>query len=148
MSFQAYLDNIETKTGKAPQEFVDEARSRGFGLDTKTDEMIRWLADEYGLGRGHAMALIHVIKHGAMISDTHVHSGTTHSDPSNILKLSGKDEIPPIGAPAKAALREAGITTATQLSTYSEKQLSAIHGIGPKAIRLLKQAGVPLKEDK
>ena len=26
MSFQAYLDNIEEKTGKAPEEFVAEAK--------------------------------------------------------------------------------------------------------------------------
>lgn len=90
MSFQAYLDNIETKTGKTPQEFIDEARAKGFGADTKSGEIVAWLADDYGLGRGHAMALVHVIKHGAKISDTHVDSGRVHSDPSDTLKLDGK----------------------------------------------------------
>lgn len=91
MSFQAYLDNIETKTGKTPQQFVDEATAKGFDKDTKAGEIVQWLADDYGLGRGHAMALVHVIKHGSKISDKHVDSGGTHSDPSNTLKLSGKD---------------------------------------------------------
>ncbi len=29
MSFQAYLDAIEMKTGKTPQELLDEAHARG-----------------------------------------------------------------------------------------------------------------------
>ena len=55
MSFQAYLDTIEKRTGKTPQELVDEAHARGFGPDTKAGEIVAWLGDEYGLGRGHAM---------------------------------------------------------------------------------------------
>ncbi len=91
MSFQAYLDNIEAKTGKTPQQFIDEAAARGFGKDTKAGEIVQWLANEYGLGRGHAMALVHIIKHGAQISDKHVNSGGAHSDESGTLRLSGKE---------------------------------------------------------
>ena len=90
MSFQAYLDNIESKTGKTPQQFIDEAQAKGFSADTKSGDIVQWLADDYKLGRGHAMALVHVIKHGAKISDTHVNSGGTHSDPTNTLNLDGK----------------------------------------------------------
>ena len=35
MSFQAYLDNIEVKTGKTPQELIDLAHAKGFSKDTK-----------------------------------------------------------------------------------------------------------------
>ena len=90
MSFQAYLDNIESKTGKTAQQFIDEAAQKGFGKDTKAGEIVQWLADEYDLGRGHAMALVHVIKNGAKISDKHVNSGRAHSDPSSDLNLKGK----------------------------------------------------------
>lgn len=90
MSFQAYLDNIEAKTGKTPQSFIDEASAKGFGVDTKAGEIVQWLADDYGLGRGHAMALVHVIKKGPQISYKHVDSGGTHSDPSSTLNLNGK----------------------------------------------------------
>jgi Domain of unknown function (DUF4287) len=31
MSYQAYLDAIETKTGKTPQQLLDEAAGRGYG---------------------------------------------------------------------------------------------------------------------
>lgn len=91
MSFQAYLDNIEVKISKTFQQLVDEAAIKGFGQDTKAGEIVQWLADGYGLGRGHAMALVHVIKNGAKISDTHVSSGGMHSDPSTKLKLDGKE---------------------------------------------------------
>lgn len=147
MSFQAYLDNIEAKTGKTPQQFVVEAKAKGFKSATKSGEIIQWLADEYDLGRGHAMALVHVIKHGAQISDKHVNSGEVHSDPSNTLKLDGKDALPSIGAPATSALDAIGITKSSQLKMLTERELLALHGVGPEAIRLLKEAGVGLKED-
>lgn len=89
MSFQAYLDNIEKQTGKTPKELIALATKKGFGADTKAGEIVAWLADEFGLGRGHAMALVHVIKHGTRISDKHVESGGTHQDDSDTLRLDG-----------------------------------------------------------
>lgn len=91
MSFQAYLNNIQAKTGKTPNDFIALAAKKGFTSTTKAGEIIAWLAADYGLGRGHAMALVHVIKNGATISDKHVGTDTTHSDASNTLKLDGKD---------------------------------------------------------
>lgn len=90
MSFQAYLDNIEDKTGLTPRQFVDLAAEKGFGPGTKAGEIIAWLAEDYGLGRGHAMALVHVITKGPQISAKHVGTGATHADPSDMLWLDGK----------------------------------------------------------
>ncbi|MDQ5900489.1 MAG: hypothetical protein QG600_67 [Patescibacteria group bacterium] len=90
MSFQAYLDNIEEKTGKTPQQFIDEAKTKGFGTNTKAGEILAWLKEEYGLGRGHGMALVHVIKNGPGISDKNVNTGGVHNDQSNTLILTGK----------------------------------------------------------
>ena len=89
MSFQAYLDTIERKTGKIPQELVDEAHAKGFGPGTTAGEIVTWLAEDYDLGRGHAMALVHVVKNGAGISDKHVGSTGTHRDESDTLRLDG-----------------------------------------------------------
>lgn len=89
MSFQAYLDNIEIKTGKTPNEFIKLAKSKGFGEDTKSGEIVSWLKQDFDLGHGHAMALVHVIKNGSKISDKHVNSGSSHSDDSNELRLDG-----------------------------------------------------------
>lgn len=89
MSFQAYLDNIEIKTGKTPNDFIKLAESKGFHKDTKANEIVAWLKKDYELGHGHAMALVHIIKNGAKIGDKHVNSGGTHSDDSNELRLDG-----------------------------------------------------------
>lgn len=89
MSFQAYLDNIEAKTGLTPRQFVDLAAEKGFGPGTKATPIVEWLAADYGLGRGHAMALVHVITKGPQISAKHVDSGGTHGDPTDTLWLDG-----------------------------------------------------------
>lgn len=89
MSFQAYLDNIEQKTGKTPNDFIALAKEKGFTSVTKTGEIVTWLKQDFDLGHGHAMALVHVIKNGAKISQKHVGTATTHSDPSDTLRLDG-----------------------------------------------------------
>jgi len=63
MTFQAYLDTIEAKTGKRPPDFLALARKRGLvrpGL--KAGELVAWLKEDFGLGHGHAMALWAVFK--------------------------------------------------------------------------------------
>jgi hypothetical protein len=91
MSFQAYLDNIEEKTGKTPNEFIAMAKAKGFDdPKTKAGEIVDWLKADYGLGRGHAMAIVYIIKNGAEISDKHVGTDGAHSDESTALRLDGK----------------------------------------------------------
>ena len=90
MSFQAYLDNIEQKTGKAPFELLQIAKSKGFeGPTVKAGEVVAWLKEDFDLGRGHAMALVHVIKNGSSISSKHIGTGTAHADDSDTLRLDG-----------------------------------------------------------
>lgn len=69
MSFQAYLDNIEIKTGKTPNEFLALAKEKGFTAETKAGDIVAWLKEDFDLGRGHAMALVHLIKRGAQPND-------------------------------------------------------------------------------
>lgn len=91
MSFQAYLDNIETKTGKTPNDFTALAHEKGYDdPSTKAGVIAAWLKEDFGLGHGHAMALVHVIKHGPKISDKHVGSSGSHRDESTTLRLDGK----------------------------------------------------------
>jgi hypothetical protein len=90
MSFQAYLDAIEVKTGRTPADLVAAAHERGYGADTRTAEIVQWLKDDHELGRGHAMALVHVIKNGPGISDKHVGSTGAHRDDSAVLFLNGR----------------------------------------------------------
>jgi hypothetical protein len=60
MSFQAYLDNIQAKTGKTPDDFRTMAAEKGL---VKTSDIVSWCKAEFGLGHGHAMAIVHLIVH-------------------------------------------------------------------------------------
>ncbi len=51
MTMQAYLDNIQAKTGKTVEDFRSLADEKG--LQTYR-EINQWLKSEYGLGGGHA----------------------------------------------------------------------------------------------
>ena len=90
MSFQAYLDAIELKTGKTPNEFISLAKQKGFDDPSiKAGVIVAWLAEDFHLGRGHAMALVHVIKYGAEISNKHIGTTGVHRDDSTTLRLDG-----------------------------------------------------------
>ena len=68
MSFQAYLDNIHAKTGKTAADFRAMAVEKGFtdagGIKkgVKAGQILDWLATDFGLGRGHGMAIVAVLK--------------------------------------------------------------------------------------
>jgi predicted flap endonuclease-1-like 5' DNA nuclease len=49
-------------------------------------------------------------------------------------------DLPPIGRPANSALIEAGISSLAQVAACSRSQLLALHGVGPKAVRILEDA--------
>ncbi|MBV8251352.1 MAG: DUF4287 domain-containing protein [Chitinophaga sp.] len=63
MSFQAYLDNIQKKTGKSPEDFKKLADGKGFSEKgklkpgVKAGEIVAWLKADFELGHGHAMAI-------------------------------------------------------------------------------------------
>ena len=95
MSFQAYLDAIEDKTGRTPRQLLDEATEKGLAApDVKAQAIVDWLAADYGLGRRHAMAMVHVIKKGPRIDPKHVGSTGSHRDESDLLWLDGKATRP------------------------------------------------------
>ncbi len=68
MSFQAYIDNIKTKTGKSPDDFKKLAEKKGFlkagqlVKNVKATEITNWLKEEFELGHGHAMAIYATFK--------------------------------------------------------------------------------------
>ncbi len=75
MSFHAYLDNIRIKTGKTAADFRMLAAQKGFTEGNalregvKAGQIITWLATDYGLGRGHAMGIVAVLKGGKKPGD-------------------------------------------------------------------------------
>ena len=58
MSFQAYLDNIKTKTGKTPEDFKKQLeKEKLLNPEMRASELVRWLKDKFNLGHGHSMAV-------------------------------------------------------------------------------------------
>jgi len=47
------------------------------------------------------------------------------------------DELPKIGAPATRALNNAGYTSLRQLAGVPRAELAKLHGMGPKALRII-----------
>jgi hypothetical protein len=92
MSFQAYLDNLEQKTGKTPEELLAIAKEKGFNANSKAGDVVAWLAEDYDVGRGHAMALYYVLKNGTTISEKHVGTDGVHRDESVTLRIDGVDK--------------------------------------------------------
>jgi len=68
MSFRAYLDNIQIKTGKSPADFTKLAEKKGFiqkgklKPEIKAGDIIKWLKEEFQFGHGHAMAIYALLK--------------------------------------------------------------------------------------
>jgi hypothetical protein len=68
MSFQAYIDNIQAKTGKSPDDFRKLATKKGFAesgrlkMGVKAGAVVAWLKADYALGHGHAMAIVALLK--------------------------------------------------------------------------------------
>jgi hypothetical protein len=56
MSFQAYIDNIKSKTGTTPADFKKLAEEKNFKVDgklnpkVKATEITNWLKEDFELG--------------------------------------------------------------------------------------------------
>jgi len=68
MTFKAYIDNIQAKTGKTPSDFRKAAEQKGFlegdtvKAGVKAGQIVAWLKEDFELGRGHAMAVYMLLK--------------------------------------------------------------------------------------
>ena len=48
--------------------------------------------------------------------------------------------LPAIGAPATRALEAQGVRTLDDVARWTREDLLALHGVGPRAIRILEEA--------
>lgn len=68
MSFQAYLDTIQAKTGQSPADLRAYAAWQGYMDDDrlkpgiKAGTIVADLKRDFGLGHGHAMAVYALLK--------------------------------------------------------------------------------------
>jgi endonuclease III len=51
-----------------------------------------------------------------------------------------ESDLPRIGAPAVRALASIGVTRIDQLVEQSRAELLALHGVGPRALRIIDEA--------
>jgi hypothetical protein len=56
------------------------------------------------------------------------------------IQLPASDLPAKIGQPATRALAQFGILRLEQLTAHTESEIQALHGVGPKAICILRQA--------
>ena len=62
-----------------------------------------------------------------------------HIEGTTMGKTRPEGDLPKIGAPATRALANIGITTLAGVAKQSEAELARLHGMGPKALGILKQ---------
>jgi hypothetical protein len=68
VTFKAYRENIEAKTGRSAADFKKLADKKGYlsngklRTDIKAGEVVAWLRQEFQLGHGHAMAIVALLK--------------------------------------------------------------------------------------
>ncbi|HJS18673.1 MAG TPA: hypothetical protein VJ785_07980 [Anaerolineales bacterium] len=56
------------------------------------------------------------------------------------LPSESESDIPNIGQPARRALALVGVYHLQDLTKFTEKEVSQLHGVGPKAIGILRRA--------
>ncbi|MDP9047541.1 MAG: DUF4287 domain-containing protein [Bacteroidota bacterium] len=64
MSYQAYLKNTKTKTGKTPRVFRELAEQKGFTQNGELKPAVKAgeIKGDFDLGHGHAMAIYALLK--------------------------------------------------------------------------------------
>jgi hypothetical protein len=79
--------------------------------------------------------------------DRLLHQGWAAAAPKRLVTAQGPATaaartigLPAVGRPAAAALGFAGITTLEEVSRHTEAELLDLHGVGPKAVRVLREA--------
>ena len=71
MSFQAYIDNIKTRTGMTPADFRKQLEKEGLlNRDMTATKLVTWLKDKFDLGHGHSMAIWAVFKSEGWVQDS------------------------------------------------------------------------------
>jgi len=106
MSYQAYLANIQAKTGRSPADFRKIAERKGFTKQgrlaegVKAGAIVKWLKEDHQLGHGHAMAIY------ALLRDPRT-SVIPDPPPSRAKRTTGHDDgscwsSPALGSPRHA----------------------------------------------
>lgn len=112
------------------------------------EDCATWPAEELAALRGFgpkAFKTVEAAVHGAGLSFDP--SSPKRAEPINrqmaeermkdVIEPTGPSNLPKIGRPATQALAQIGVRNVEQLADYTEAEILALHGMGPKAIRIL-----------
>jgi predicted transport protein len=99
MSFQAYLDTVKAKTGKTVADFKVLSEKKGL---TKHGEVVKWLKEDFDLGRGHATAVA-----GSMLNPDH-------------FNIPADDKIAALFEGKKETWRKSYDSLMTKINTFGE----------------------------
>lgn len=94
MSFQAYLDSIEQKTGLTPRQLIDLAHERGFDASTKATPILEWLRDDYGIAVATPWPWCTSSPRAPASMRSTSGARGTHRDESDVLWLDGAASCP------------------------------------------------------
>ena len=107
MSFEGYLRNIEAKTGTTPEQFRQLAESKGLATANglapgiKAGQIIAWLKADFGLGHGHAMAIVALLKGSKSLNLKYNVRNGSEADTRQMAGMGGKRPLslrPALGA--------------------------------------------------
>jgi hypothetical protein len=147
--------DLDFLTLHAPDRYYTPAYlgSRGWvalRLDTPSvdwNEVERLLTTAYALTAPRRLAAQVTVSAGRPVSQP-----ATHRSPAMAKANPPKSDLPKTSVPATRALELAGITRLAQLTKMTEAELLALHGIGPKAVRIWREAlaerGLAFKPEK
>ncbi|WP_229051440.1 hypothetical protein [Aeromicrobium sp. Leaf350] len=131
----------------AGQTFVTVTADRsGIELSLPGDDARKVTEDIPGASVVEGGVLVPLDVMNGMQANAVIGRAWAHRAPGRLTKVSAAaasadGDLPrAIGRPATSALHGAGISTLAELSTRTESEIADLHGVGPKAMRLLGEA--------
>lgn len=115
------------------------------------EDAAAWSEDELAGLRGFGPKAFQTVKQAMADAGLEFDSGSEkRSDPINVAmakeRMKGVPEIPEdhglpkIGSPATRALTSIGVLQLDQVAAMTREDVLALHGVGPKAVRILEDA--------
>ena len=148
-----------TDLPKIPKSAVAVLRIAGV---TSLEDCATWTAEELAALRGFGPKAFRTVE--AAMADAGLQfdpASDKRAEPINramaeermkdVVDPTGPSDLPNIGRPAISALAQIGVRNLEQLAAYTEAELLALHGVGPKAIRILRsvmqESGVVFRDE-
>ena len=148
-----------TDLPKIPNSAVAVLRIAGV---TSLEDCATWTAEELAALRGFGPKAFRTVE--AAMADAGLQfdpASDKRAEPINramaeermkdVVEPTGPSDLPNIGRPAISALAQIGVRNLEQLAAYTEAELLALHGVGPKAIRILRsvmqESGVVFRDE-